>query len=158
MSKTKLTKKIEKAIYKKLHGKTRYRFAFEVPIESGYADCVAYKLDFKNDYKPYVVCAEIKISYSDFKSENGHNLYGDENYYIVSEELFKELKKRDLLEGLKSNDVGIFVYYEKSNMLKMTIESNADKIKKINWEDRDYYKLIDDICRLWQNGKVRIVK
>ncbi len=155
MSETELTKKIKSAIYKRLHSKTRYRFAFEVPIKSGYADCVAYELDYRNNCKPYVICYEIKISFTDFKSNNGHNLYGDENYYIITKELFEEIKRKGLLEKLTSENIGVFVYYVESDVLKKKIQSKSNTSLDKKLSNMEYFKLVDNICRLWQNGKMQ---
>lgn len=53
-----------------------------------------------------VACFEIKISYSDFKSKNGHNFHGNENYYCVPKELAPKIIKEI------PDDIGILTYYE----------------------------------------------
>jgi len=51
-------------------------------------------------------CYEVKITLSDFKSSNGHNFHGNENYYVVPAELAPKI------EDLIPADVGILVYKE----------------------------------------------
>lgn len=56
-----------------------------------------------------ITCFEVKITYADFRSENGHNFHGNENYYCVP----KELAPKIIDEVPK--DIGILVYYEGKN-------------------------------------------
>ncbi len=37
-------------------------------------------------------CYEIKISVSDFHSQNGHNFVGNYNYYILTNEVYEQVK------------------------------------------------------------------
>ncbi|MBO6231785.1 MAG: hypothetical protein ILA17_06120 [Ruminococcus sp.] len=37
-------------------------------------------------------CYEIKSCVADFKSKNGHNFIGDFNYYVMPEDVFREVK------------------------------------------------------------------
>lgn len=53
-----------------------------------------------------VTCYEVKISLSDFKSENGHNFHGNENYYCVPKELAPKIA------NLIPDDIGILSYYD----------------------------------------------
>lgn len=53
-----------------------------------------------------VTCYEVKISYSDFKSKNGHNFHGNENYYCVPKELAPKIINEI------PDDIGILTYYE----------------------------------------------
>lgn len=53
-----------------------------------------------------VTCFEVKITYADFKSENGHNFHGNENYYCVPKELATKMVSEI------PDDVGILAYYE----------------------------------------------
>ncbi len=48
MAKTELTRKIEKALFKRLHKEGRKRFAFEVPIKGGIVadfDGISYNIE-----------------------------------------------------------------------------------------------------------------
>lgn len=38
-------------------------------------------------------CYEVKSSVDDFHSKNGHNFLGDYNYYVMPEEVYKEISK-----------------------------------------------------------------
>lgn len=39
-------------------------------------------------------CYEVKFSVEDFHSKNGHNFLGDYNYYVMTEEVYEQVKKR----------------------------------------------------------------
>lgn len=60
-----------------------------------------------------MTCYEIKISKSDFKSKNGHNFVGHNNYYVVPKELVEKIK------DLVPDDIGIIVYYPKSSDMRI---------------------------------------
>lgn len=51
-------------------------------------------------------CYEVKISPADFKSENGHNFHGNENYYVVPADLAPKI------EVLVPDDIGIIIWKE----------------------------------------------
>lgn len=53
-----------------------------------------------------VTCFEVKITFADFKSPNGHNFHGNENYYCVPKELAPKIVNEI------SDDIGILAYYE----------------------------------------------
>jgi len=53
-----------------------------------------------------ITCFEVKITYSDFKSDNGHNFHGNENYYCVPKELAPKIINKI------PEDIGILAYYE----------------------------------------------
>lgn len=55
--------------------------------------------------KILLTCFEIKVTKSDFKSEHGHNFIGNMNYYVVPEEIFKEIYP------LVPGEIGILVFY-----------------------------------------------
>lgn len=57
-----------------------------------------------------ITCYEVKISYSDFKSKNGHNFHGNENYYVVPAKLAKKI-----VEQVPS-DIGIIAYHDGGSM------------------------------------------
>ena len=56
-----------------------------------------------------ITCFEVKITYADFKSKNGHNFFGNENYYCVPKELAPKIAKE------VPDDIGILAYYEGEN-------------------------------------------
>lgn len=39
-------------------------------------------------------CYEIKSSVEDFSSPNGHNMFGDFNYYVMPEDVYKTIQKQ----------------------------------------------------------------
>ena len=51
-------------------------------------------------------CYEVKISYPDFHSKNGHNFHGNENYYVVPAELAPKIKDEI------PEDIGILIWKE----------------------------------------------
>ena len=57
--------------------------------------------------KILLTCFEIKVTMSDFKSEHGHNLVGNMNYYVVPEELY------EAVDPLVPDGIGILVYLHK---------------------------------------------
>lgn len=51
------------------------------------------RVDFmKTNTNGVIWCYEIKITKSDFHSKHGHNFEGHYNYYVMPEELYKEVK------------------------------------------------------------------
>lgn len=56
-------------------------------------------------------CYEVKITVSDFKSKNGHNFHGNDNYYVVPIEIYKKIL------NLVPEDIGIIVYYSSSQRM-----------------------------------------
>jgi hypothetical protein len=141
VSKTKLTLEIEKALCNKAN-KNCDRYALEVPVPNGICDFVSIGIDYRNHGIPIIRCYEIKISYSDFKSKNGHNFVGDFNYYVVPEKLYNEkIHNKEYLRG-----VGLIVYkngkfYEKVNSLNVTSLSLDKK-----------FRLMDTMLMRWTNG------
>mgnify|MGYP001306964755 CR=1 FL=1 len=101
MSESLLTKEIKAALAKKF-SLTSARFATEVGCSSGrndfgIVDFMTCKFSYSSFEKdgfaylgiPIITCYEIKISINDFKSPNGHNLIGDKNYYVITDEIWK---------------------------------------------------------------------
>ena len=73
-----------------------------------------------------VRCYEVKISYSDFRSHNGHNFHGNQNYYVVP----KELASR--IEAEVPDHIGIITYYSssKTDGLRMYRESGWQEVRE----------------------------
>jgi hypothetical protein len=94
-----------------------------------------------------VTCFEVKITYSDFKSNNGHNFHGNENYYCVPKELASKIAKEI------PDDVGILAYFEgeKSHGLR--------KYRPSKWrdvpDDTKVY-LLYSAMKKWCDGAVFI--
>lgn len=153
MAKTDLTISIEKKLMLKFYN-TSTRFALEVPIGAhggseimfGVADFVT--VDIKNspfpNQIPFIKCYEIKVSVADFKSKNGHNFYGDENYYIVSEEVWQAVldEKIDIQYG-----VGVYLY--KGGALYLKRKCVWDP-KVLTFDDRMI--LLDAVMVKWESG------
>ncbi|WP_341548251.1 hypothetical protein [Desulfitobacterium sp. THU1] len=53
-----------------------------------------------------VTCFEAKITYQDFKSKNGHNFHGNENYYCMPTALAARIA------GEIPDHIGILAYFE----------------------------------------------
>ncbi|ADU27936.1 hypothetical protein [Ethanoligenens harbinense] len=70
-----------------------------------------------------VTCFEVKITYADFKSKNGHNFHGNENYYCVPKALAPKIAPEIL------DDIGILTYYEGEKGFGLR------KFKNPNWRD-----------------------
>lgn len=88
-----------------------------------------------------VTCYEIKISVSDFKSKNGHNFYGNHNYYVVSSDIYNEIKH------LVPDDIGIIVYYKDSGTMR-----TMKKCKFRNISDEDKAFLLYNALKKWCDG------
>lgn len=145
--KSEITKQIEAKLAKKFH-LTSYRYAFEVPVftenKSGIADFVTIHLNTYESRVPIINVYEIKVSVSDFKSKNGHNLIGDRNYYVVTKEVW------DYLQNNKySLNYGVIVF--DNNRLITKKESFEIPINRsIHIEDR--FKILDDVLIKWESG------
>lgn len=51
------------------------------------------RVDFvTTNTKGTISCYEIKVTKSDFHSEHGHNFFGHYNYYVMTPELYKEVR------------------------------------------------------------------
>lgn len=148
MGKSKLTLEIEEKLEKRARANCE-RFAFEVPIKGGgIVDMATAKTSRKNHHIPYITCYEIKVSLSDFKSKNGHNFYGDENYYVLTEELYNEIIKKDL--NGKFYGVGVIVYkngklYTKSDGKHIWRPYNA-----MTFEEK--MRFLDQMLMKWINS------
>lgn len=83
------------------HNDPRIYWAREVTFD--YATNHACRVDYmqfkpKNNFisgleKGDFFCYEVKSSVEDFHSKNGHNFLGDFNYYVMPEELYKQVEK-----------------------------------------------------------------
>lgn len=87
-----------------------------------------------------ITCYEVKITLSDFKSSNGHNFHGNENYYVVPKELAPKI------ESLVPEDIGILVYVETEKM------SGLRMYKKSGWhevEEATQIQLLYNAMKKW---------
>jgi hypothetical protein len=92
-----------------------------------------------------VTCFEVKITYSDFKSVNGHNFHGNENYYCVP----KALASRIVSEIL--SDIGILVYFEGERQYGLR------QFKPSGWRgvtDQTKVHLLYNAMKKWCDGAV----
>ena len=94
-------------------------------------------------------CYEVKITLSDFKSENGHNFHGNENYYVVPADLAPKI------EALVPADVGIIVYKE----TKKT--AGLHMYKPSGWRDVPddvMVQLLYNAMKKWCDGAVFVAQ
>ncbi|WP_024345889.1 hypothetical protein [Lacrimispora indolis] len=72
-----------------------------------------------------VTCFEVKITLSDFRSRNGHNFQGNENYYCVPKELAPKIMKE------VPDDIGILAYFEGERQFGLR------EYKQSSWHELD---------------------
>ena len=119
------------------HNDPRIYWAKEVTFD--YATSKHVRVDYmqfkpKNNFisgleKGDFYCYEVKSSLEDFHSKNGHNFLGDFNYYVMPEEVFKQVEKEIPYK------VGVYVPAEKSRYgdwyklktIKKAIRQNREK-------------------------------
>ena len=91
-----------------------------------------------------ITCYEVKISVSDFKSNHGHNFYGNHNYYVVDSRIY------DSIKCLVPEEIGIIAYYEKSGQMRVKKEC---KFKEIDNDTKVF--LLYNALKKWCDGKQR---
>ena len=142
--KTQLTKKIEAALIKQ-HLKSSSRFATEVWAGDGICDFVSASRHYIDDgFRSVFNCYEIKISKSDFKSKNGHNFAGNNNYYVVPKELYSKIKE------LIPNEIGV-IYYHNGCLRKI---KDCKFIKENNTDAKEVGAFYDLILMQWTRGNM----
>lgn len=90
-------------------------------------------------------CYEVKITLSDFKSDNGHNFHGNENYYCVPAELAPKIKP------LIPSHVGILAYSERKTTYGLRLYKSAI------WQDvppEAMCQLLYNAMKKWCDGAV----
>jgi hypothetical protein len=90
-------------------------------------------------------CYEVKITVSDFKSPNGHNFHGNDNYYAVPVAIYKKILP------MVSEDIGVICYYPDSG--HMVIKKKC-KRKGIDPELLSY--LLFDALKKWVDGRYSV--
>lgn len=116
--KSKLTKEIEKALQKET---SNWFGCLEVTI--GWYG--RKRVDFMTmDSKEIFRCFEIKISKADFYSKNGHNFVGHFNYYVVTLEVFEEIKDKI------PKHIGVYIWNGK--YLVLVKRAKKQKVEDIN--------------------------
>ena len=129
--KTDLTVEIEQALIKRARRKSE-RYGLEVRVPNGICDFVTSKLCFMNHSIPHITCYEIKVSLNDYLySENGANFVGDENYYVMPQELWDTIK--DTEKVFKIQNKGLIIY-KGGKLYKKTDGTN--RIKRLTLEDK----------------------
>jgi len=118
MAKTELTKQLEKELYNLIR-KVGTFACFEVTI--GFngkerVDLLTYNT------KGIWRCYEIKVSKQDFYSKSAHTFVGHYNYFVMPDQLFKEVKK-DIPKY-----VGVYVLTDK-NYLQSVKKASKQKLK-----------------------------
>lgn len=92
-----------------------------------------------------ITCFELKISKSDFKSKNGHNFVGNNNYYVMPKELYEKVK--DLVE----DDIGIISYYPSGTL----IMKKECKFREVEQEMKTY--LLYNSLKKWVDDADKIL-
>lgn len=132
--KTEVTINLEKAI-RQVYRKIGVYGCFEVTI----GICGKERVDFMTyDTKGIFRCFEIKCSKSDFYSSAKKSFYGHYNYYVMTKELYEQVKQ-DIPKG-----IGIYIYGEcivRPKKQKLSIDENILKDSMIRSLYRDSDKL-----------------
>lgn len=140
MAETQLTKDLKKSIWFATK-KMGVFGCFEVTIGFSGKERVDYMtLDTKNTWR----CYEVKISKSDFHSKAKNTFVGHLNYYVMTKELYEEVKNEI------PKNIGVFVGSSKFNAycvkkaIKQALGANEDvlKISMIRSMNRDIEKII----------------
>lgn len=98
--KTNLTKEIEKALIARTQNQKGVYGALEVTSTktsygAGYERCDYVEFTSASE----ITCYEIKISLSDFLSQNKQTYLGDRNYLVIPEKLLKKINESHHLQG-----------------------------------------------------------
>lgn len=153
--KTQLTKDIEKKLIERSL-KWSQAFATEVVIEndrhnkSGIVDFIEINFANSKGCLPIINCYEIKVSYEDYKSKNGHNLVGDFNCYVFTRDLYEKVKMTDDF-NLK---VGVIIY-ENGKLETVRYPTNGFyaspyPILDLSLEER--FKILQSVLNRWTRG------
>ena len=137
--KTNLTLEIENKLINRFKN-TSYRYAKEVEFGDGIVDFITAIYDSYGFHA--FTCYEIKISFSDFKSEHGHNLFGDYNYYVLTQEVYDEIMLKD--PNLLWGNMGIIIYKNGRFYTKREAKENG-----IHISISDRFVLLDHILMNW---------
>lgn len=99
LAKTEMTEQLEKAIWEETNKQSVY-CCFEVTIGFHGTERVDYMtFDIKGVWR----CYEIKASKADFHSKASHTFVGNYNYYVLTQELYEQIKHEI------PNHIGIYV-------------------------------------------------
>jgi len=100
--------------------------------------CIFQSLSNVHDIEIVTTCFEVKITVSDFKSENGHNFHGNLNYYVVPVDIYESILP------LVKYGIGIIAYYPKSGHM---VEKRKSERRELSTEL--YAQLLYDALRKW---------
>jgi hypothetical protein len=104
--KSNLTVKIEQALQRFKRPDPNYKFvlvATEVQLAGRERVDVA-RFEEAKDHRVEMTCYEVKVSRSDFRSDNGHNFVGHRNYYVMPAKLAYQV------EAEVPDDIGIIIF------------------------------------------------
>lgn len=142
MPKTQTTKDVETALMARIINNNQ-RFAFEVDVGSGIVDCLASHVSYYVNEPALMYSYEIKISYSDFKSKNGHNFNTHYNYYVVTKKIYHKIKPH------VEDHIGILVYNEENESLRKVKDAKYQEMKT------EYIiKYMDKMLLKWVSGSM----
>jgi hypothetical protein len=147
MSKTALTRLAEEMLWYE-NAKLGIYGCFEVTIGIGGQEIVDF---ITYDSNGVFKCYEIKVSMADFNSNARKSFYGDFNYFVVTPELFKKLKEKQMLNYSNQN-IGFITFSErglvnvrKANRRQISFGDRGMLLESIvrssNRELRKFYKL-----------------
>lgn len=92
-----------------------------------------------------ITCFEVKISLPDFRSGNGHNFHGNENYYCVPKEMAPKI-----IDKVPA-DIGILAYFEGEKMFGLR------KYKPAGWRvvpEETKVLLLYNAMKKWCDGAI----
>ena len=81
-----------------------------------------------------ITCFEIKVTVRDFQSAHGHNFVGNMNYYVVPEEIYRDV------EPAIPDDIGILVYLHLGNYVGLRTRRKS-AYREITDEDQKWLLL-----------------
>lgn len=157
MSKTTETKELENLLfeYNKFNG---FFCIFECTIGfggGGRVDCISI------DTRGCIRAFEIKVTKSDFHSKHGHNFVGNLNYYVMTPQLYQEVKKEI------PKDIGVM--YPKNGQLCIIKSAKLSELKEPRYKIelyiirslfREYEKTIytnnKDLLQSYENEKFKL--
>lgn len=163
MSKTDITKDIERALILTFLNKNATRIGLEIICPTGIVDFVTIKREYSDEFKTRLfqtTCYEIKVSKQDLlRSYHGHNFIGNYNYYVMPKELYdslteEELKTIDLRSRVLGNEnIGIILYY-KNGAIRTKKKCKMRNQENIYSQEYCNDSLIDSTLMAWQTGSM----
>lgn len=91
--------------------------AYEVTLGDYYGD---ERVDFLTmNSRQQFKCYEIKSSLSDLKSNAKLSFVGDYNYFVMPEELYKNVNTKDFLANYFVAGIGLYLFHPETNRLSL---------------------------------------